>query len=434
MDCDCIKNLQDCKCGKKHVHQIKSIIIGSYAINSLADEVKKLGCSKAFILADINTFSVAGEMVVKSLTDGGVDFVKFVFEESVVLPNEHFVGSAIMHFDSCCDVVVAVGSGVINDIGKILSSVSKTKYVIVGTAPSMDGYASSTSSVSLGGLKVSLPTRCADVIIGDTQIIKNAPMKMLKSGLGDMLAKYVSICEWRLSNIITGEYYCENIANLVRDSLSNCVKNAEKLLDRDEKAVESVFKGLIVCGVAMSYAGLSRPASGAEHYISHVLDMRTEEFNTPYDMHGIQCAIATLFIVKKYNELKNIKIDEQKALNHAINFDEKKHNQLLTTLVGKGAKSMIEQEKADKKYNVQKHAERLQLIISNWHKILSVINQEIPDYSQLESLFDKLSLPKDFNYLGVDDNLLESIFLATKDIRDKYVLSRLLWDLGIERI
>jgi glycerol-1-phosphate dehydrogenase [NAD(P)+] len=85
----------------------------------------------------------------------------------------------------------------------------------------MDGYASGTSSMSLDALKVSLTSKCANVIIGDIDIMKNAPLNMLKAGLGDMMAKYVSICEWKFSNVITGEYYCERVAGLVRGAVKN---------------------------------------------------------------------------------------------------------------------------------------------------------------------------------------------------------------------
>ena len=142
-----------------------------------------------------------------------------------------------MHFDKKCDIVIGVGSGVINDISKILSNVTERKYIIVATAPSMDGYASATSSVTREGLKISLNSKCANVVIGDIDILKNAPLHMLKSRLGDMLAKYVSICEWRISNIITDEYYCEKVAELIRNALNKCIDNADKLLKRDETAV-----------------------------------------------------------------------------------------------------------------------------------------------------------------------------------------------------
>jgi len=426
-----LKKGYKCNCGKVHDAGIDEYIVKNGAINDLPKFVKNYSCKKVFIVADVNTYSVAGEKVCNVLAKNEIEFSKYVFNNTALEPDEYAVGSAIMHFDKSCDIVVAIGSGVINDIGKILSSTAKIPYIIVATAPSMDGYASATSSMSMDGLKVSLPTKCANVIIGDTEILKNAPEKMLIAGLGDMLAKYISICEWRISNVITGEYFCDYVAQLIRDALKACADNAEGLLKRDEKAVEAVFEGLIIGGVAMKYAGLSRPASGVEHYFSHIWDMRGLEFGTNVDLHGIQCAIGTMYASKIYEQVKNIKIDKEKALSYASNFDYENYKNQLAAFIGKGATQMAEIEKREGKYNVEKHRERLEVIIKNWDKILEIINNEVPASKEIERIMDVIHAPKTSAEIGIDEKDISFTFKATKDIRDKYVLSRLCWDLGI---
>jgi glycerol-1-phosphate dehydrogenase [NAD(P)+] len=281
------------------------------------------------------------------------------------------------------------------------------------------------------GLKISLPSRSADVIIGDTDILCQAPLHMMKAGLGDMLAKYVSICEWRIAHLICGEYYCEEIADLIRSALKRCADNAEGLLKRDPAAVEAVFAGLVIGGVAMNYAGLSRPASGVEHYISHVLDMRGAEYGTPVELHGIQCAIGTLIAASLYEKVKTITPDKEKGLAYAASFDQAAWNETLRQLLGKGAESMIALEAKEGKYDVAKHAPRLEFIVNNWDTILSIIEEEIPSTETLNALMDTIEAPKTLAEIGIDENLLPTVFRATKDIRDKYVLSRLAWDLGI---
>jgi glycerol-1-phosphate dehydrogenase [NAD(P)+] len=298
----------------------------------------------------------------------------------------------------------------------------------------MDGYASSTSSMTVDGLKMSLNIKCADVIIGDTDILARAPLKMMASGIGDMLAKYVSICEWRISHLINGEYYCPEIAKLVRGSLNKCVNNADKLLKRDPDAVEAVFEGLVVCGAAMKYAGLSRPASGVEHYLSHVWDMRGAEFGIPTELHGVQCAYGTLLAVKLYNELLKLKPVREKALAYVHGFKLDFWHTELSAFLGKGARSMIELEKKEGKYDKLAHKERLEKIIANFDKIKSIIKEELPELDKLEALLVSLSLPTKSTEAGIDKEILAKSFFATRDIRDKYVLSRLVWDLGIPEI
>lgn len=345
-------------------------------------------------------------------------------------PDEKAVGSVVMHFDHACDLIIAVGSGVINDIGKILANMTKLPYFIVGTAPSMDGYASATSSMTVDGLKVSLPSKCADVIIGDIDVLKNAPMRMLQSGLGDMLAKYISIAEWRIANEIIGEYYCERVAQLIRVALKRCVDNAEGLLNRDEEAVKAVFEGLVIGGVAMAFAGASRPASGVEHYFSHIWDMRGVEFGTKVDLHGIQCAVATNTVAGLYEKVLKITPEKQKALIYARAFEYKAWAETLRKLLGLGAEAMIALEEKEQKYSVEKHAKRLDVIIEKWDKIQEIIQEEIPTQKQIESILDKIGAPKTAQEIGIDCDLSMTL-KATKDIRDKYVLSRLLWDLGV---
>ena len=196
-----------------------TLVSGSGVVNTLPSLLKERGISRVFLFADVNTYRAAGERVHTLLTDAEIAVSSYIFKDEHLEPNEGAVGLAMMNFDPTVDAVIGVGSGVINDIGKIVAHVSGKRYVVVATAPSMDGYASASSSMSIAGLKVSLPSKCADIIIGDTDILCEAPIEMMRAGLGDMLAKYVAICEWRISNLINGEGYQEDFANMVRASL-----------------------------------------------------------------------------------------------------------------------------------------------------------------------------------------------------------------------
>lgn len=419
-----------CRCGK--VHSFSSeVCTGNGAVQHIPELIKKYNAGKVFVLSDANTYKAAGALVCDILQVNNVLYTSYCFNHSPVEPDAYSVGSAVMHFDTSCDLIIGVGSGVINDIGKILSSTSGKPYMIVATAPSMDGYASASSSMTRDGLKISLPTRCADVIIGDTQLLCQAPLHMMKSGLGDMLAKYVSICEWRIAHLITGEYYCEEIAALIRSALKRCIDHAQGLLARDEAAVQAVFEGLVIGGVAMNYAGLSRPASGVEHYISHVLDMRAVEFGTPADTHGIQCAIGTLIAVQLYEKLASIKPDSKKALRYVKDFSYENWCKELRAFLGKGAESMISLETTEKKYDTDAHQIRLKIILDNWEDILQIIKEELPSAQDLEHLVKSIDAPVTLEEIGIRQELLPMIFKSTKDIRDKYVLSRLAWDLGV---
>ena len=419
-----------CSCGRPHRFDAK-VAIGAGAVECLPEFINDFGAKKAFLLSDRNTWTAAGEKIYSILTQAGIQVANYSFPEGNLEPDEKSVGSAVMHFSWDCDIVVAAGSGVINDIGKIVAAMAKLPYIIVGTAPSMDGYASATSSMTRDGLKISLPSKGADVIIGDTDILCRAPLHMMKAGLGDMLAKYVSICEWRIANLVTDEYYCPEVADLVRSALKQCVDRAEGLLRREKEAVQAVFEGLVIGGVAMNYAGLSRPASGVEHYISHCLDMRAVEYGEPMDLHGIQCAIGTRIAAGLYEKVKKVTPDREKALAYVNGFSYDTWKASLREFLGKGADSMIALEAKEGKYDPEKHGPRLERILGCWEDILAVIDEELPAFAVIEQLLDTIEAPKTLHDIGIDDDLLPMLFYCTKDIRDKYVLSRLCWDLGI---
>ena len=236
-------NGAQCSCGKIHTYDTQ-VYVGKGVLENIPEYLQQYHPAKVFVLSDPNTYKAAGKQVCEVLDKAGLTYTSYSFTHDPIEPDEYSVGSMMMHFDNQCDVIVAVGSGVVNDLGKILSNVSGKPYMIVGTAPSMDGYASATSSMTRDGLKTSLPSRSADIIVGDLDVLCQAPLHMMKSGLGDMLAKYVSICEWRIANLLLGEYYCEEIADLIRSALKACVDNAEGLLTRDPAAVQAVFEGL----------------------------------------------------------------------------------------------------------------------------------------------------------------------------------------------
>jgi len=423
-------NGRPCSCGREHKFAAR-IVTGSGVLDRLAAEARALGVTKAYVLTDKNTYAAAGSRVCRLLEEGGIPYAHYSFPQDRVEPDEASVGAAVMHLEPGCDLIIGVGSGVIHDIGKILSAMTRRPYIIVATAPSMDGYASATSSMNRDGLKVSLPSRCPDTIIGDSKILCQAPMRMLQSGLGDMIAKYISICEWRIANLLLGEYYCPEVARLIRGAVGQCVSQSNALAKREEKAVMAVFEGLLIGGAAMNYAGCSRPASGMEHYISHVLDMRGVEFATETDFHGLQCAAGTYLTAQLYARLVEQVPDREKALAWAKHFDFDAWSEKLRAFLGKGAESMIALEARDKKYDPALHAQRLERILEKWPEILEIIREEIPPMWFLEGALEDVDMAPTLAQLN-QPGVLPRVLRCTRDIRDKYVLSRLVWDLGLE--
>ena len=420
----------DCTCGRHHSAPVRDVIIGENVLFQLPNLLNSRNIHRPCIVCDENTYKAAGEKICIILSKAGITPHLLKIASARPEPDEFWTGAVFMDFDAAYDGILAVGSGTINDICKILAARTRLPYIIAATAPSMDGYASSTSSMVRSGIKVSLPSSCAEIIVADTAILSQAPMPMLLAGLGDMIAKYISICEWRISHLVTGEYYCETIASLVRASLKQCINAAEQLAARDPNDVGYVVKGLILSGMAMSFAGLSRPASGIEHYFSHIWEMYALEHGQVPGLHGLQVGVATLLSLKVYSYIQSLTPDRETALHYAENFRPEEWTSFVRRIFGSASEEIIHREAAEGKYRIGPHKERLNRIIDNWDTILAIIHDELPPY---DWLYEKLRtigfplLPQDIN---IPDFLVKDAFLATKDIRDKYIGSRLLWDLG----
>lgn len=421
----------DCECGKHHVCELKYLKIGRGAIAHVPDMIAALGKKKPFVVCDKNTYAVAGQRVCEILDDAKIPYVCYIIPGERLAPAEWEVGSALMHFDPSCDMLLGVGSGVINDTCKVISHAIGIPSAIVGTAPSMDGYASNSSSMEVNHVKVSLYNHAPVGILLDSDILAQAPMRMLWAGLGDMVAKYIATCEWRISHIVTGEYYCEQIAQLMRAALKKIVRAADGITQRDPDAIQSIAEGLILAGIAMAYAEISRPASGLEHYFSHMWEMQALERGKPYDLHGIQVGIGTVLSMKLYRKIRTVKPDRALAEAHMKAFDRAQWEAQVRRIFGKTADEIIAIEDKTHKNDPARHAVRLNNLIDHWDEILKIIDEELPDYETLCNLMASTGMPMRPSEIGVSLDDTVDAFLGARDIRDKYLSCSFLWDLGL---
>lgn len=280
----------DCACGRHHRCDIRYIAIGSNAIDRLGDMVKEY--NRILLVADENTYAAAGEKTENALTEKKLN--KVIFSgKTVLIPNENAIERVMQNIDGV-ELIIGIGSGVIQDLCKYVSHTTGIPYYIVATAPSMDGYASTGAAMILGGMKVTVSAGVPAAIIADTQVLKNAPMDMIRAGYGDIVGKYSALNDWRLSQIVNDEYFCQNIYDLTMDMVHKTLQLADGLLKREEESVKVLMEALVIVGIAMSFAGSSRPASGSEHHLSHFFEITGIVNDEEYFPHGIDVAYSTV--------------------------------------------------------------------------------------------------------------------------------------------
>lgn len=290
-----------CACGKSHKVDIQAIRVGSGVIQELPGILRDLGASHIFLVADNYTYEAAGRQVEQLLDQAGLAYHKRVFQtETPLVPNEYALGSVLAAMTSQDDMLLAVGSGTLNDVTKYVSARTGVPYVIAATAPSMDGYASTVAPTILDGFKTTLPAVYPAAIVADVDILKDAPMPMLTAGFGDIIGKFTSLADWRLSHQLNGEYYCPEVAGVIEAAVETCAANAQALAQREPQAVQAVTEALILSGLAMGMVGVSRPASGAEHQMAHYWEMDALRRGEEHPLHGNAVGVGTVLAASLY--------------------------------------------------------------------------------------------------------------------------------------
>ena len=290
-----------CACGKSHKVDIQAIRVGSGVIQELPCILRDLGASHIFLVADNYTYEAAGRQVEQLLDQAGLAYHKRVFQtETPLVPNEYALGSVLAAMTSQDDMLLAVGSGTLNDVTKYVSARTGVPYVIAATAPSMDGYASTVAPTILDGFKTTLPAVYPAAIVADVDILKDAPMPMLTAGFGDIIGKFTSLADWRLSHQLNGEYYCPEVAGVIEAAVETCAANAQALAQREPQAIQAVTEALILSGLAMGMVGVSRPASGAEHQMAHYWEMDALRRGEEHPLHGNAVGVGTVLAASMY--------------------------------------------------------------------------------------------------------------------------------------
>ena len=290
-----------CACGKSHKVDIQAIRVGSGVIQELPGILRDLGASHIFLVADNYTYEAAGRQVEQLLDQAGLAYHKRVFQtETPLVPNEYALGSVLAAMTSQDDMLLAVGSGTLNDVTKYVSARTGVPYVIAATAPSMDGYASTVAPTILDGFKTTLPAVYPAAIVADVDILKYAPIPRLTAGFGDIIGKFTSLADWRLSHQLNGEYYCPEVAGVIEAAVETCAANAKALAQREPQAIQAVTEALILSGLAMGMVGVSRPASGAEHQMAHYWEMDALRRGEEHPLHGNAVGVGTVLAASLY--------------------------------------------------------------------------------------------------------------------------------------
>lgn len=428
---DYLKKEIKCTCGRNHRADIEEVLIENQAIQKLPSILKKFSYHKVMLVADTNTWDVAGKYVEEILIEDCIEVIKHVFDDQHLVPNEKAVGSLIDSFLPSCDVIIAIGSGTINDLCKYVSFRLNCEYFFVATAPSMDGFASTGAALIINDLKTSYTTHSPQVIIADTKILAEAPRMMIAAGVADIIGKYTCLCDWKISQLINDEYYCPMIVDMVESSVKKVIDNIKGVENCNEQAIANVTEALIITGIAMSYVGNSRPASGSEHHLSHFWEMQFLFDHREAVLHGIKVGIGCTIITRLYYQLSKMKINWDVAISRMDDFNYNEWEKLIEQTYREAAPGVIALEKEAMKNDAKMHETRIQVIKEKWSSIQDHIQKTLPTERTICNILESIGGYTKPKQVGINQKTIADSIRVAKESRNRYTVLQLIWDLNV---
>ena len=244
------------------------------------------------LVADPDTWDAVGARIARALRAHGFDL-----EEAVLPVHTHAslpAAAALAGRIAGADTVVAVGSGTVNDLVKHTTAKDGRPYAVFGTAPSMDGYASQTASITLeNGLKASLPAHSPNGVFLDLAVFAAAPAHMAAAGFGDCICSSVARIDWWMSHRLLGTPFRDEPYEIMEEDSRILRLHADGIGRRDRVALGYLARSLVLSGLGVNFTGVSNHGSMGEHQISHYIDCFAGSRH-PGTLHGQQVGVASL--------------------------------------------------------------------------------------------------------------------------------------------
>lgn len=423
----------ECGCPYDHTDPNKDIYVGSGLIEKIPGYIKRRGLgTNCVLVADNNTYEIAGRRVSETLKQTGYSVIECVIcREGKMEPDERAVGEVLLSIQPETEFLVAVGSGSITDTTRVNAQRTGLPFVSVGTAPSMDGYTSAIAPLTFKGLKIHRKGPCPEIIVCDTEILKTAPLDMIRSGVGDVLGKYIAKCDWKLGNIINDEPYCFVCGEIVTDAIEKLLANIDEIREKTDKGMKILVEALLLAGVTVLIIGNTRAVASVEHNIAHYWEMMQMLRGKEAPAHGASVGVATLLAWPMFTRFANedlSRLDLDAIRAKAITREQRE--KWMIHAYGEANGEAIMEENPGDFLTWEEQERRIRRAQERFGEIKAAID-EMPKYEDIVAAMEKLGAQMTAEDCGVDRGLLSTSMHCAKDYRTRYTLFKLLDECGL---
>lgn len=420
----------------KRTTDTKDLFIGRGVVTRTAEMFMKLFPQKtAVIVADVNTWEVAGKDVHASLNEAGVPQARpYVFEDEELYAEWKYVEKLQEYLASVDAVAIAVGSGVINDLTKYVSHVLGRRYMCVGTAASMDGYTAFGASITKDGNKQTFQCPAPYGFVMDSIIAAAAPKELAASGYADLIAKIPAGADWMLADLVGNDSIDEFSWELVQGGLRESLADPAAVHAGDIEKTEALSEGLLMSGFAMQAIQSSRPASGTEHQFSHCWDMENLCHEGKHVSHGFKVGIGTLAstAVVEFLLTKDLEaLDVEKCVSEWKSWSEMEE-EINNVFSGKPVLLSRGLNEARAKY-VDKEGLRKQLglIRDSWAEMKVKIKNQIIPFDEVRENLRLIGAPYEPEHIGVSRERMRTTFSYIPYMRSRFTALDVVYRCGM---
>ena len=420
MDVDLGQLREPCACGMEHNIDVEKIVIESGAVSQLEEILEEF--QNPVFICDSNTRTAAEPFLEEEFKDYPV----IELNPEGLQADSRGVNKVMKQLDYCdrglssvsVDVLVAIGGGTIHDLTRYAATEYDIPFVSIPTAASVDGYAANVAALTWDGLKRTVAGVSPRWILADTDIFSAAPSRLTASGVSDFLGKYISILDWKIAHLVTGEYICEEVCDLLEKALRDVSRVLEDIRFGDKDAIEKLMYALLLSGLCMQMVESPRPVSGAEHMVSHLWDLNVLNEKTNA-LHGEQVGLGLLIVTDYYKKLgyairhKNVTVKSETAKGLEMS--------LLEHTFGK--KGLLEGILTENTPNPLEDID-LEELEEQLPEIEDLID-DLPDADDMYAKLHDAGCVHEISNLGIDKEKVELPLQSSPYVRNRLTLLRL---------
>jgi len=410
------------------ISDTKKVVVGAGVIASVSEIfAEAFPDQTAVVVADDNTFAVAGKAVSQQLKEARLQLLEpFIFPGQPPLyadyQNVLKLETALRAHNA---IPVVVGSGTLNDITKLASHRCSRPYMVVATAASMDGYTAFGAAITRDGFKQTFACPAPQVVVADVDILVDAPPAMTASGYGDLLGKITAGADWIIADALEIEAIDSASWSLVQDSLREWTASPDRLANGETQAFEYLIEGLALTGLAIQTYQTSRPASGSEHQFSHLWEMEgVGHKSNLWVSHGFKVGLGTIAATALYErllarDLGRLDID---AVCQQWPTQDQVVQQIKATHSDPTVTEKAIEESLAKYIQVDALARRLTLLRDRWPTLRQTLTDHLLPAVQIRNLLQASGSPVDPAKIGIDRPQLQTSYYAARQIRRRYTI------------